>query len=480
MTRFVVEEGGKRRAFKASEGVLTIGSGERAMLKLASPGVADLHAELVLSQGTVKLRPKPGVVPPMVGGASVTGEMLLPAGSVVTIGEASIAVQDDDAPLAPAAAAAPKSAAPKPAAPVVSKPGAPAAGLGKSKPKAPIPAGKKAPEREKEGWERSSREIFKDKSSVKPAHVLMILIPLAILGFFVVNKFIGKGPDTAIAGPQQVFMARRALESAMWDQAEAAIAAIEDRSKLSTQYQAELIEIEQKIAEGRKSMEVAAGNAAGDQYLQMMLKNFEQERLGAKVERPVVRVFLKRIAEFEKRWPNHPEMEWVRRKKDRYAGMVDLTKAATYEDTEFEIKALTWSNPRNYREAFGIVNRWLETATTDERGKGLALLDKMIKERDEWFEDRMLEARHQLNKGQIGQAIQWLAILIAFSGDTAMADKAAAELIKFDGYEGPGNVVVHLDRELRGYRRTLPDYWKQMESNRVLAEWMKEHPIDTK
>lgn len=477
MTRFVVEEGGKRRAFKASEGVLTIGSGERAMLKLVSPGVADLHAELVLSAGTVKLRPKPGVVPPKVGGASVAGEMLLPAGSVVTIGEASISVQDDDAPLAPAAPA-PKQAAPAAPKPVV---GAAVAGAGKAKAKAPIPAGKKAPEREKEAWQRSNKELFKDKSSVKPAHVLMILIPLAILAFFVVNKFIGQGPDTAIAGPQQVFMARDALKNGMWDQAEAAIAAIEDRSKLATSYQTELIEIEQKIVEGRKAMEVAALNASGDQYLQMMLKNFEQERLGAKVERPVVRVFLKRIAEFEKRWPDHPEMEWVRRKKDRYAGMVDLSKPASYEDIEFEVKALTWANPRNYREAFGIVQRWNEAATADQgRGKGLALYDKMIQERDAWFEDRMQEARHQLKKGQIGQAIQWLAILIAFSGDTAMADKAAAELIKFDGYEGPGNVVVHLDKELRGYRRTLPDYWKQMESNRVLVEWMKEHPLDKK
>ncbi|MCY3003958.1 MAG: FHA domain-containing protein [Planctomycetota bacterium] len=477
MTRFVVEEGGKRRAFKASEGVLTIGSGERAMLKLASPGVADVHAELVLSAGTVKLRPKPGVVPPMVGGASVAGEMLLPSGSVVTIGEASISVQDDDAPAA-AAAPAP-AAAPKQAAPVAAKPSA-AAGTGKAKAKAPIPAGKKAPEREKEAWQRSNKEIFKDKSGLKPAHVLMILVPVAILAFFVINKFIGKGPDTAIAGPQQVFMARRALEGGMWDQAEAAIALIEDRSKLATEYQAELIEIEQKIVEGRKTMEVAAANAAGDQYLQVMLKNFESSRLGAKVERPVVRVFLKRIAEFEKRWPNHPEMEWVHRKKERYAGMVDLNKPATFEDIDFEVKALTWDNPRNYREAFSLTNRWLETAPTDDRGKGLALLDKLIKERDAWFEDRMLEARHQLKKGQIGQAIQWLAILITYSGDNAMADKAAAELIKFDGYEGPGNVVVHLDRELRGYRRTLPDYWKQMESNRVLAEWMKEHPIDDK
>ena len=85
MTRFIVEEGGKRRAFKASEGVITIGSGEKAMLKLASPGVAEVHAELEMKDGVVRLRLKPGVVPPQVGGKPAESEQLLAPGTVLKL-----------------------------------------------------------------------------------------------------------------------------------------------------------------------------------------------------------------------------------------------------------------------------------------------------------------------------------------------------------------------------------------------------------
>jgi len=109
MTRFIVEEGGKRRAFKASEGVITIGSGEKAMLKLASPGVAEVHAELEMKDGVVRLRLKPGVVPPQVGGKPAASEQLLAPGAVLKIGEASIRLESEDgaAPSAPQAPATP-------------------------------------------------------------------------------------------------------------------------------------------------------------------------------------------------------------------------------------------------------------------------------------------------------------------------------------------------------------------------------------
>ena len=111
MTRFIVEEGGKRRAFKASEGVITIGSGEKAMLKLASPSVAEVHAELVMKEGVVSLRLKPGVVPPQIGGKPAASEQLLALGTVLRIGEASITVAPDEG----AVPSAPQAPAPQPA-----------------------------------------------------------------------------------------------------------------------------------------------------------------------------------------------------------------------------------------------------------------------------------------------------------------------------------------------------------------------------
>lgn len=471
MTRFIVEEGGKRRAFKASEGVITIGSGEKAMLKLASPSVAEVHAELVMKEGVVSLRLKPGVVPPQIGGKPAASEQLLALGTVLRIGEASITVAPDEGAV-PSAPQAPATQPAKAGVSLAKQPVAP-----KPSAKAPIPAGKPAA-REKQGWERSAREVHKDKS-IKPLHMLLLLVPVAVIAFFLLKRGASQKIDDSLSGPQQVFLAEKAAQETVWDQAEEALAKIGDRSKLSTDLQARASEVDRKIKEGRAAGAVAAANSAGDKYLQSQLKNFEEQRLaGSKVDRSVVRVFLKRVAEFERRWPNHPDMDWVRRKKERYGPMVDLTKPGSYADIEFEVKSMTWDNPRNYREAFLVLNRWLEVAGGDERGKGLALLDKLIKERDEWFEDRLQEAAHQYKKGQLGQSIQWLCVLITFSGDEAMGDRAAEALIKFHGSDAPTGGTVDLRAQLRGYRKELPDYWKVMEANRALAAWMRENPID--
>jgi len=71
VTRLIVEEGGARRGFKVGDGVLTVGAGAEAGLRLQSADVADVHAELGVEDGRVTLRPCPGVVPPTVGGVPV-------------------------------------------------------------------------------------------------------------------------------------------------------------------------------------------------------------------------------------------------------------------------------------------------------------------------------------------------------------------------------------------------------------------------
>ena len=46
MARLILDDGGKRRAFKLNPGRMTIGSGEGATLRLDSGDVAEVHAEL--------------------------------------------------------------------------------------------------------------------------------------------------------------------------------------------------------------------------------------------------------------------------------------------------------------------------------------------------------------------------------------------------------------------------------------------------
>ena len=43
MSKLIVEEAGQRRQFKIGEGILSVGSGAEARLKLVSPDIADTH-----------------------------------------------------------------------------------------------------------------------------------------------------------------------------------------------------------------------------------------------------------------------------------------------------------------------------------------------------------------------------------------------------------------------------------------------------
>jgi hypothetical protein len=427
MTRLVVEEGGKRRAFKVGEGVITVGSGGAASLKLASSGVAELHAEIVVHEGVVKLRPKPGVTPPRLRGQPQPDEFVVPKGVPVQIGEARLTVDPPE----------PAAAPPKPAA------------------------------AERKQWERSSRELYKD-SGIKPQYVLLILLPIAIVLFFLFRKFWDQAPAPELSAAAQINRAHGNLRAGMFDQAVQDLDSIPAADGLSEAVQAQIADLRAQIEAGRAEEARTKEEMKGTQYLTSQLENYERERLQGKVDRPAVRVFLKRLAEFERRWPEHPRMDWVRRMRERYGDMVDLSKPPTYEELEFEIKTLTWANPRDYVQALEILERWLEKAGGEERANGLALLDKTLEERQAWFTDRMYEAQHQYGKNQLGQAVQWLTILIVFTGDQAMANQAAEELVKFD----------QLDQHLRGHRTTYPERWPALSSNPVIAAWLREHPLD--
>ncbi|MCC7014748.1 MAG: hypothetical protein IT454_19455 [Planctomycetes bacterium] len=438
MTRFVVEEGGKRRAFKVGNGVITVGSGPQATLRLSSASVAELHAELEVLDGVVKLRPKPGVVPPKLAGRPATAETVVPKNTPLSIGDAKILVDPPEA-------------------------GAPAES---QKPK------------EKQAWERSSRELYKDKG-LKPAHMLMILGPIAVIVFFIVRANIGNAPAPTLAADAQIIRARENVKAAVYDQAEQDLRLIPEPEKLSDLQRGEIEKLKQQIAEGRKAGDLAARNDAGSDFLQTQLINFEQQRLSSKIEKPVVRVFMKRLAEFERRWPDHPEMEWVRRKKERYSDMVDLSKPATFPELKFEIESLTWAQPRNYKEAFAVLNRWLESAKGDERAEGLALFDKLTSDREAWCEDRLLQAAHEFKKGNLGQSVEWLAVLMVYSGDEQMAQRAGSELVKFDGLDlGADKGIIDLRDRMRGYRRVSPHYWEAFVRVPAFKAWLDAHPLD--
>lgn len=429
MTKLILEEGGKRRAFKVGDGVISIGSGPQAALKLSGAGVAELHAELVIQGGRVTIKPKPGVLPPKLAGRSLTNDAIVQPGVAIKIGEATLTVEPPE--------------------------GAQAAATVKTKTV------------EKQEWQRSNRELYKS-NGIKPAHMLILLVPLGIVAFFLFKKGAEQAPPASLTAQTQYFHALDMYKSGMLAAAVADLDKIPKDADLPTELASNIANLRAQIEQAKVIADEAVENEAGTKYLDTQLKNFEQTRLQGKIDRPAARVFMKRIAEFERRWPKHPQLEWVQRMKASYSVMVDMTKPPTYADIAFEVETLTWANPRDYRQAFALLQRFADSAEPDERAKALALIDQKMKERKEWYEDRTQQAKFEYERNQVGKAVNWLLMLATYSGDQEMENTAAQRLLD----------IPRLDEHLRGYRSSRPDWWPQISANPVIAQWIKEHPLD--
>ncbi len=447
MTRLIVEEGGARRGFKVGDGVLTIGSGEGAALRLTSDDVAEIHAELGVEDGRATLRTRPGVLAPVVGGVPVSGSVELKHGVPVKIGSAKLTVEYAEAPASrrPAAVARKRSGA---------RPGA------------------ARPRRSEQGdgkRERRSRTRARQKRGpwVSLAIFAGAVAALALFVFFVGPLLLGEA-EPIFQPAVRVNRAREKVAKGLHEAALAELDAIPASIELDPAFRQQIDDMRTDIAANIERIALADHNLRGNETLQTQLKNFESRRLAGKAERPQIRVFLKRCDEFEAEYPRHPEIDWVRRMRERYAAAVDLTEPPTYADIEFEIEALTWADPRDFKQAFQILDRFIESAVDDDRAAALTLYDEKLRHRDEWFEDKMQQARWEYERDSLGVSMAWLVRIIVYTGDEVMAERAAQELIRFP----------KLVERLRGYRRHSPDSYEILTAQPTMAAFVRDNPLD--
>lgn len=450
MTRLIVEENGQRRAFKVNDGVLTVGGSSSAALTLSSEGVAEVHAELVITDGRAVLRPKPGVVAPTLGGVPVEHEIEVPHATEIVIGEARISFEYEGEEAAPAAQS-------QVVAPVVRKKSA--AG-GRSRARKKVPQGRAVTATRRKSVVQTSRA----RSRGMPSWLVVVLfLGGAGLAVFVGSRLLlstpvpERDPNTALA-----MVERYMSESKLDDAVEILDAMPVEEFDLATRQRVEAVrkEVDAAVAEAALSVH----NLSGNPYLQGQLKNFEEQRLRGKAGRPEARVFLKRCDEFERRWPQHPGLDWVARMRARFTPIAELDQPTNLADVAFEVKALTWANPRDFGQAFALLQRFVdEEIDPDELDQGMALLDGLTQERKDWFADRMQQARFEYDRGEVGKSVAWLVMLINYVGDEEMADQAAEELVKFDGLEG----------WLEAYKRDKPERFAELQRNAVMGSYIR-------
>ncbi len=421
MVRLVVEEAGERRAFKVGRGRITIGSGEGAKLKLTGPGIAEVHAELEVDGDEVRLIPRPGVLPPVVAGRKLQGPAKLQHGLAVQIGDARLIVELE---------------------------GQPGVGAGTSH--RPV---------EKMRSSRVSSTRRRRSSSAKGNPLVTLGITLgsvALLGLIAWKVafpvFFANEPTAIFEPALRLEKAEQYVQSAHWDLAESELDRIPAEAELTAAMLTKVDRLREAISSGREEGETYWRNRSGTEYLESQLKRFERDRLQGAPDRSRVRVFLERCRHFRNKWPDHPDLDWVRRQESRFQGVVSLSEPMTLDDLAFKVESSTWAEPRAFDVAFAAIDEFLEDASGLEAETAQGLREETTKRRDEWVEDRLLQARHHFEREEISKSAAILRVLVVHSASPEVSDDAAARLVEF----------ADIEAILRGYERQDPARFEEM------------------
>lgn len=430
MQRLILEEGGAQRAFRVREGKLTIGSGASCTLRLASPDVAEVHAELEVTGERVVLLPRPGVMPPTVQGRPVKEPTAVPTGSEFRIGGARFLLQAEGQPAAaaPTAAAMP---AVKPA--VRSGGGARASSAGPARPR------------------RAPRKIQRGIPTWGLAAIVLVVV---VIGFFLMRGLVESTGDTRGNPYERLRVAKECFEQSYNQRALDELADVD--LELAPELRAEVEELRAKIQSHNETAELVEWNTRGSEFLETQIKRFFSDRMqGDNVPRERARVFVARCREFRRKWPKHPEVGWVERYQERFEPIAALDQPATFADVSFDIETLTWAKPRAYGKAFALLDEFDQRASGPDREAAKELRAKLVTERQDYFTDRMLQAKYYWEKDEPSKSVGELVQLIVYIGDEDMANQAASEMLE----------LPRIDEHLLGYKNHYPDRWNELLQN---------------
>ncbi|MEO6709828.1 MAG: FHA domain-containing protein [Planctomycetota bacterium] len=445
MVRLIVDDAGNRRAFNVGEGRLSVGSGTEAKLKLASPGVASLHVDIEIHGGKATLHPKPGVTAPQLLGRAATGPVVLQHGVPVKIGGATVTVEYEGLPSK-------------------LQPVVPAAG-----PASRVQRRGRDDEDEDKGAGRRPR-----KQGVPTWVWVAACVPIvAIGGWFISSKLLGKsGQNFSEASALADY--NKALDEVKNSRFDAALKQLDQipaNAALDPALAARVAKLREdinvKVAEGN---EYSRNEMDGQKYFSSQLENFVNNYMSGKITPSEARVFMKRAKYFRAKWPTHSQLAWINRQEERFKDAVDLTQPPTLDDIQFEVESLTWSHPRNYKEAFAVANAFQATASGPDVEKIAGFLHELDGKRKDWFKDRLEQARWHFDRKEEGLSIGVLLSIIRGAGDDAMADNAAERLLAYGDAE-------KMASWLRGNRTNDPDGFAEVSKNRVIAAFLKTNKL---
>ncbi|MCZ6598301.1 MAG: hypothetical protein O7B99_11730, partial [Planctomycetota bacterium] len=279
---------------------------------------------------------------------------------------------------------------------------------------------------------------------------------LALWQAFLKEAAEGPSPVWATLGKAQQLIDDGALEKATERlDSIAGSAATRDEEK-------RLLELRGLIGRRRDQRELDSHNMVGTRYKDTKIAKYEQQYLQGSPDRSRVRVFLKRVAYFKERWPDHPNTAWVDRQASRFDGYVDMGAPPTFEDVAWEIKCLTKVSPRDYKECFRLLDGFIEREGAIP--EVVTLRGELEAERREYHDDRMKQAAWEFEREQKTKAVLWLVKAITMIGDEEMEDQAATFLVR----------IPEVEDNLRGYQSDRPEEFELIMQNEIVRDFARE------
>lgn len=442
MVRLILEEAGKKRAFNLNDGTITIGSGDACSLTLESTDVADQHAELVIEDGAVTIKPRAGVMPPTVQGRPIATAKRIPPGTPIKIGSARLTIED------------PNAAANAGRAPGKTRRGKRVVGTPQT-------------DSHGEGRVQRTRPVATIERGL-PSWLIVLFIVIGLGGGgFALLKYIGDEASEATDSVADTLLFAESNWRAGNRKAAQRKFDMIDPGQITPDLKARYEAIKKNLETADAKDEQNLSNKAGTAFLNSQLKNFEKNRLKGNPAKKKIRVFLLRCREFREKFPNHPDIEWVERQESRFRGRIDITRPATFEEIAYEIDTLTWAWPQRYGVAFEKLQPYLDGEDA-EAARELEV--SLTNDRQEKFIDRMQQAKFEWTneeKGNKGRAAEILRAIIVNYGDEAMVEQAASEMIRLPG----------LKPLMEAWKRDKPMLFDEMMENAALRGYCKREGI---
>ena len=465
MVKLLLQESGTVRAFKLGDGVLRIGTGEQASLRVESREVAELHFELEVSGERATVRPMAGVTPPKVNGEVQAAESSIGFREPVQVGGVTLWIDADDS----SSTTAPIVAA-KPSATAI--PGA--GGKGPSNIKGHFPPVAKGPKKgTKANYRGTKRVVESQRKTIKRGLPNGVLIggPLIIvvIAFMLFRKGVEDSNKQGIYSVSEMLdVVEKKLNTMSIRDAEAELTRIKPEMERSEDDEARIAAIQQRMLSMKAEAFEIQANLAGTKFLDTYLRRYEQSHLKGDPSHARIRMFMMRIKEFRERWPTHAGMEWIDRVSKRFESSVDLSQAPSFDDVVWEIKFIDVGENRNFKKAFALIAGLYSQTAEGDQGKIDRLKARVVQARDEHYQGRFDKVEDVLKfYDSVTKPVFWLLHLVLWCGDEGMAEKAAYRLISLGG----------ADACLRGYEEHRPDLFMQIMEHPVIHEYALTHKI---